>query len=521
MSKASRRETLSNEELQAQLRRAEIRILELERMLMKYVAQDRGTAAKRELSQGQPLLDLVEGHTPAQPTADEDDAEDDPPAPLRATQPRGRRSGRHKFPAHLRRETKEYEVDPARDLPDFDPSKGYQIIDYDTCEELCLPRPEPHVIVHKRPVVLYSTREGETRLATVGGMARVFPKCAASPEVLAKIAVDRLHYHLTLYRIERWFAEHGCPLARSTLCQWMIWLGKLLAPIVRAQEREILGGFKVHADDTVVRVLAPGQADEVRVWVLIGGADSREIVFKYTESRTTQAVLSVMGSYKGYLQVDACGVYDALYADGKIAEVGCWSHCFRKFEEVQKVDSRAKPMLRMIHKLYQVEAVARELKPEERHVLRQLASRPILSRIGMWVREQRDAEPLESSFRKALSYVVNQWKALTRFLEDGRLSPDNNIAESEFHVLGVGRRNYLFWGSREGLESGMVLFGLIRSCVANGIDPYRYLADVIQRVTTTEATAQTLIPSRWKDLPPLAQPQTLRHSPASSAARTG
>ena len=68
------------------------------------------------------------------------------------------------------------------------------------------------VIVHQRPVVLYQTREGETRLATVGGMAKVFPKCAASPEVLARIATDRLHYHLTLYRIERWFAEQGCPL---------------------------------------------------------------------------------------------------------------------------------------------------------------------------------------------------------------------------------------------------------------------------------------------------------------------
>lgn len=486
---------------------------------MKYISQDRsGAAVKRELEQGQPLLDFAEGHDPAQSQAGDDDSEDDPPEPAPLHRTHRRQGGRRKFPAHLPRETKEYSVDPARDLPDFDPTKGYKIIDYDTCEELCLPRPEPRVIVHKRPVVLYSTREGETRLATVGGMVKVFPKCAASPEVLAKIAVDRLHYHLTLYRIERWFSEHGCPVARSTLCYWMIWLGKLLAPIARAQEREILSGFKLHADDTDVRVLAPGQADRVRVWVLIGGADSREIVFKYTESRTTQTVLRVLGSYRGYLQVDACGVYDALYVDGKIVEVGCWSHCLRKLEEVLAVDSRAKPMLWMIRELYNVEDAAAGMKPEDRHVLRQLASRPILARIGAWVAEQRDAELLESSFRKALSYIVNQWKALTRFLEDGRLSIDNNIAESEFHVLGVGRRNYLFWGSREGLESGLVLFGLIRSCMANGIDPYRYLVDVIQRVTTTEAPAKALIPSRWKHLPPLATNTARPSSTATVAA---
>ena len=155
------------------------------------------------------------------------------------------------------------------------------------------------------------------------------------------------------------------------------------------------------------------------------------------------------------------------------------------------------------------------MNPEQRRVLRHLASRPILARIGEWVREQRDAEPLESSFRKALSYVVNQWQALTRFLEDGRLCVDNNRAESEFHVLGVGRRNYLFWGSREGLESGLVLYGLIRSCVANGIDPYRYLVDIIRRVTTTVAPSKALIPSRWKCLSPL-QPD-----PLSPAALTG
>ena len=511
--------TLRFEQSQERLKRAESRILELERMLMKYIANDRShVTAKRELLQGQPLLDFAEGHepAPAQSDASEDDAEEDEPERRKSK----RRGGRRKFPAHLPRETKEHSVDPERDLPGYDPAKGYEVIDYDTCEELCLPRPEPRVIVHKRPVVLYTTLDGETRLATVG-MAKVFPKCAASPEVLAKIAVDRLHYHLTLYRIERWFAEHGCPLARSTLCNWMIWLGKLLQPIARAQEREILSGFKVHADDTAVRVLAPGQSDLVRVWVLIGGTDCREIVFKFSEARTTETVLSLMGSYRGYLQVDACGVYDALYRDGTIKETGCWSHVFRKFEEVLAVDSRAQPMLRMIRRLYDVEAAAEGLKPEERHALRQLASRPILARIGAWVAEQRNAEPLESSFKKALNYVGNQWKALTRFLEDGRLSLDNNIAESEFHVLGVGRRNYLFWGSREGLESGLVLFGLIRSCVANSIDPYRYLVDAIQRVTTTEAPARALIPSRWNDLPPLTPADVGRSSltPAAATAR--
>jgi transposase len=520
-----RRPEPSYEELNAQLahsrdrlKHAQMRILELERMLMRQVTQQRNEAAKREASEGQPLLDLSEGHEPAQASNEEEDEDDEADFPVRRKK---RRSGRRKFPAHLPRTIKEYDVQPERDLPGYDPVHGYKIINYDTCEELRIPRPQPEVIVHKRPVVLYTTQEGETRLETVGGLSKVFPKSAASPEVLAKIAVDRLHYHLTLYRIERWFAEHGCPVARSTLSYWMLWLGKLLKPLANAQDRELKKAFKRHADDTEMRILALEECDRVRVWVVLGDVEGgREIRFSFTETRTSATTEEVLGEHRGYLQVDACGTYDALFRERPLIEVGCWSHVLRRFEEVEAVDSRAKPMLRMIRKLYQVEAFGEDLAPEARQVFRQLASRPLLSEIQTWVRGQREAEPLESSFKKALNYVVNQWEALTRYLEDGRLSIDNNVAESEFHVLGVGRRNHLFWGSRESLESGLVVFGLIRSCVANNIDPYTYLVDVIRRTVETETPARLMIPSRWKELPPLAAGPPAP-APAVQAVDTG
>ena len=509
MSDASPKKTPpSCEELTARLKQAETRILELERLLMHYLAKDRShLTARHELEQGQPLLDLATGHEPAtSAAAEEDDDEDDPPPPYAPPRPQNGRRGRRKLPAHLPRETKDYEVNPEEDLPDYDPAEGYQIIDHDTCEELVLPRVEPKVIVHKRPVVLYQTRDGEARVTTAGGMSKVFPKCAASPEVLARIAVDRLHYHLTLYRIERWFAELGCPLARSTLCNWMQWLGKLLQPLAKAQELELQSACNRHADDTEVRVQAPGVCDQVRVWTVLGevAEGGQEVIFKYTETRTSATAQAVLGQHAGYLQVDACNAYDGLYvANPKLIEVGCWSHVFRKFEDLAPVDRRAKPMLGLIRNMYAADSWGAELAPEERRIFRNLAVRPWLQRIGNWVTAQQQAEMLESSFKKALNYVSNQWAALKRFLEDGRLSLDNNVAEGEFHVLGVGRRNYLFWGSRDGLASGLVLFGLIRSCVANGLDPYQYLVDVIKRVATTDLPAKQLIPSRWKQLPPL------------------
>ena len=175
-------------------------------------------------------------------------------------------------------------------------------------------------------------------------------------------------------------------------------------------------------------------------------------------------------------------------------------------------------MLRLIRGLYAADSYGQYLSAEERRIFRRLAVAPWLQRIGNWVREQRQAEVLESSFKKALNYVSNQWVSLKRFLEDGRLSLDNNVAEGEFHVFGVGRRNYLFWGSREGLASNLVLMGLIRSCVANKIEPYQYLLDVIRRVATTETPARLLIPSRWRELPPLPVPQRIARTLAGAVA---
>jgi transposase len=508
----------SYEELRRALQGAQARILELERALLEHFKHCRlGARLARSCAEGQPLLDLAEGLEVKAPPREEEgaesqeeqdeDEEDEEDAGACSGRNEGKQGkgknqgGRKALPAHLPRKLKPYEIDPERDLPGYDPSKPYQVVRHERSEELHVTKPEAFVVIHERPVVAYETAEGELRMAGVGGPDKIFPKCMASPSVLAKVAVERLHNHLTLYRIERFFDEIGAPVSRSTLAQWMVWLGELLTPLSRAQEEAVFQSFKLHADDTTDRVLAPELCDQVKIWALIGCGESLgEIVFRYTESRTSEEVLGLLGRFQGYLQVDACGVYDALYASGKIVEVGCWSHVKRKFDDVMAIDRRARPMLRMIRRLYGAEAHTRKMNGAERWVFRRLVHAPLIRRIGAWVKKQRALELLHSGFKKALNYVHNQWAALTRFLEDGRLALDNNLLESRFHVYGVGRRNHLFWGSREGLKQGLVLFGLIQSCVAHGIDPREYLEDVILRITRTDTRAMDMIPSRWKAL---------------------
>jgi len=386
------------------------------------------------------------------------------------------------------------------DLPGYDPAHGFSVIRHDSSEELHYIPAKYWVLVHKCPVVVYTTVDGERRACTVTASGKVLPKSSASTEILAKIAVDRLDAALTLYRIERRFKDAGCPLSRSTLCTWMMQLGWLLEPIQSAQEYEIRNGFKIHLDDTniLIQDKEAGGTRKEKIWVFLGGApDHPEIVFKTTASRTKDVVLELLSAYRGYLQVDACSVYDELFKRGMATEVGCFSHVFRKFYDIKEVESRARPMLRMISRLADVEDAAKTMDAPARKEYRLQNSQPILTELKAWVEDQREREILESSFKKALNYVHNQWENLIRYLEDGRLSMDNNVAESEFHVVGVTRRNHLFW-SKRGLKYGLVLFGLIRTCRKNEIDPYEYLCDLIPKVSAGGTPAKELIPTRWK-----------------------
>ncbi len=155
-------------------------------------------------------------------------------------------------------------------------------------------------------------------------------------------------------------------------------------------------------------------------------------------------------------------------------------------------------MMRMIRELCDVEEDAADLTYRERYRLRQERSRPVLERIKAWVEQRRAEELFESRFKKALNYVHNQWEALTRYLEDGRLRMDNNPSESEFHVWGTTRRNHLFWGA-SCLPSGLVLLSLIRTCRMNNLDPYAYLSDVIRLASSGELSGAALTPQRWAE----------------------
>jgi transposase len=494
-------------------------VADLELKLARILPQTLQRAALREAAGGPTLFEPsppseADAPGPKGPSSDSQDSDPPPsapaagspgtagsdPSPKTSSAPR---RGRTPIPPHIPREEVVHAVQLDR-LPDYDPAKGYTLLSPEVSEQLHIIRPELRVLRHVRQTVLYYTPEGQKRIVTADGPSKVFDKALPTAEVLADVANKRYHLHLPLYRIQMDYRQMGYAPQRISFCRWMLNAGEILEPITDCMREEILGGFKVHLDDTETRILAPGTGTTLpyRVWTLMGGRWEKEhALFLATPKRTAVAVDNLLAGYKGFLQIDACRVYDHLpQVKGKQA-CFCWSHVERKFEDAATIDSRAQPMLKMIQDLYHIEKLAQDMTPEQRHALRQERTRPLLTRIGEWVRKQSLAELIRSGFKLALNYALNQWEGLQRFLEDGRLRPDNNISEGEFHVFGVSRRNHLFFGTEEAIHKHLVMFSLTRSCVANGIDPYLYFKDVLRRISIHPARRiLELTPAHWKTL---------------------
>ncbi|MBK9964844.1 MAG: transposase [Holophagales bacterium] len=143
----------------------------------------------------------------------------------------------------------------------------------------------------------------------------------------------------------------------------------------------------------------------------------------------------------GYLQVDAYAGCDVVFARGKVLEVACWAHVRRKIFEARTTDpKRADPLLGMIAALYAVEAEAKGLTADEREALRDERSRPLLARIHERLLQARADVLPKSPMGQAVTYALNQWAALQRYLEDGRLAIDNNATERSCAAWPSGAR---------------------------------------------------------------------------------
>jgi transposase len=333
-------------------------------------------------------------------------------------------------------------------------------------------------------------------------------RCMAGPGLLAHLLVSKYGDHLPLHRMEKIFARQGLALARSTLCGWVAACAELLRYIVEAMLKEALHSPWIAIDATGVLVQAKEKCRKGHFWVLVAGDD--HVLFRYTPRHTQDGPKSFLQGYKGYVLADAHSVYELLYRTEEVLEVGCWAHTRRRFFKALSSDKeQALVALGFISRLYAIDAELKQkpLPPDARTAERQRLATPVLDAFRAWLDSEKPRVLPKSPLGEAIGYACNQWTALTRFLEDGRLRLDNNGAERELRREAVGRKNWLFAGSDEGAAWNAVTVSLIASCEMHGVEPWAYLRDVLQLVLDwPRDRLLELSPKSWK--------QTREHSDA-------
>jgi transposase len=411
----------------------------------------------------------------------------------------GRRRGRKPLPENLPRQKVVHEL-PADQLACPCCRQPRTKISEEVSEQLEYKPASLYVIEHVRPT--YACKNCEAHLITADKPVQPIDKGLAGPGLLAHVITSKYCDHLPLYRLERILGRHGVDLSRSTMCGWMAACADLLNPLYRLMVEGVLASKVVHTDDTVVPVQDENRnkTRQGRAWVYVGDPNHPHTVFDFTPNRSRDGPLTFLESFTGYLQADAYSGYDALYATGRVVEVACWAHTRRKFHESLETDpQRASAAIAMIRLLYKVEGEARDLSSDDRKALRQERSKPRLEQIKEWLEKEQVAVLPKSPIGAAIGYALNNWTALTRYVDDGDLHIDNNPAENAIRPIVLGRKNWLFAGSDKGGRTAAILSSFIASCGRQEIDPFAYLRDVLTKIASCPINEiDQFLPARWQ-----------------------
>jgi transposase len=380
---------------------------------------------------------------------------------------------------------------------------------------------EVHVYVRPK----YACRHCKDGVVSPPPPVRPIARGIAGPGLIAQIIVGKFGDHLPLYRQEDFFTRHGLHIPRSTLCDWVQAAAELLRPLYQRQKELVLQAPVLWTDDTPVTVLTGGKegSRQGRFWAYISEQYPYS-VYDFTESRARDGPAQFLAGFQGYLHADAYGGYDHIYlgSNDAIREVACWAHARRKFfDAIHSSPREVHQLLEWIRQLYDVEERARELSADARCTMRAAEATPVLDRIGTRIAELEKRALPKSALGKAVWYTRNQWQALCRYTDDGRLSIDNNVSERTLRHQAIGRKNWLFLGSAQAGPRAAILFTILAGANRHRIEPWTYLRELLLRLHDDDPHLDEMLPNQWAaNHPEAVLTYRLEESRRKAAARS-
>jgi transposase len=382
------------------------------------------------------------------------------------------------------------------------PADAYEVISEKVTYRLAQ-RPGAYVLLkYRRPVI---KRKDTEVLSCPPAPPAVFEKSFPDASLLANLLIDKFIFHLPLYRQHQRLQQAGIRLSRSTLTHWVQRAADLLEPIYYALLSSILQSWLLLMDETPLNAgrREKGKLHRGYLWPIYGDQD--EIAFPFSASRGQAVVREALGKFCGVLLTDGYTVYERFaQKTAAILHAQCWAHTRRQFEKAQGAEPRlVAEALERIWKLYQEEAKIRELglAGVAKLAHRGEHSKPLVDAFFTWLKQTVITEVIlpTNPFGQAARYALEREAGLRVFLDNPDVPLNTNQLEREIRPVAVGRKNWLFCWTEVGARQVGIIYSVLASCRLQGVDPYVYLVDVLQRVDTHPALeVQLLTPRLWK-----------------------
>lgn len=408
-----------------------------------------------------------------------------------------RKSGRKPLPEDLPRIEKVHDIDEADKVCGC----GCELsrIGEEVSEKLDIIPARIQVIRHIRPKYACKHCEGVQNDGPAVKIAPVaptlIPKSIATGGLVAFIMTGKFVDHIPFYRQEKQFSRLGVEISRTSMCNWAMQAAAACQPLLNLLQDTIVESSYVNIDETPVQVLKePGRDPTQKSYMWLfrrGDPDKPVLIYQYHPTRGGEVVRDFLGTdYRGVVQTDGYSGYDFLDRKEGVVHIGCWAHARRKFMDVIKAQGKnrksgsADKAMSFIKKLYRLEKEAKKknLSPEAVRRMRQEKAKPILADFKKWLDIKATRTPPKGLLGKAIKYSLNQWSRLISYVDNGLVQPDNNMAENSIRPFVVGRKNWLFSGTVQGAQASALLFSLIETARANGLEPYAYLRHIFDKL---------------------------------------
>jgi transposase len=322
---------------------------------------------------------------------------------------------------------------------------------------------------------------------------------------MAHIVTEKFAYHMPVNRIIEKLGVERIVVSGQAFCGLLINLGQKVQPLFEEMKKKLFEQEIIFSDDTPVSLIVNGQGKvkQARMWGYMGnkpGAPPYHL-YEFSSDRCEIHPLSFLKEFSGILHADAYSAYEKLDGREDISWAACWAHGRRKFENSTSMDEKFRiSVLSEMRNLFRYEKVAWNRRPEERLKIRAEKEKPIVDKIFAMFRDKIRSGALlpASDLAKAIGYMQSREKNFRVYLSNPYARMDNNTAERGVRKLVIGRKNWLFVGSRRSGKAVANLLSLVQSCRAMGVDPQAYLEDIFKRLPSyPHKNLFDLLPDQW------------------------